>query len=149
MEDFKIGQLTKELVVARLRKMTDPGAAAAEVVKKTLAVTLKSTPPAESAQVIADGCKGGITGLLLADQDLARGAVLLLQAVSELAGESGLDPQEAMLAALRGFSDMRRFLRADQLSQMENELEARFHGAGNAFAEALVESRRTEKTPAA
>lgn len=146
MEEFQIGQLTKELVAIRLKKMTDPCAAAADLVKKTLAVTLQNTPPEHAAKVISDGCQGGITGLLLADQNLSKGAVLILEAVAELAAEHHVDPQEALKAALRGICDMRRFVRPDQLTEIQNEIEAHFDGAGQAFVDALTESRKADKS---
>lgn len=144
MDDFKIGQLTKELVAIELKKMVDPCAAAAELVKKTLAVALKSAPTDDSGRLnlIVDACKGGITGLLLAEQSLARGAVLMVEAVAELSTEFNLDPAEAMKAALRGISDVHRFARADQLQEIRHEIETRFMGAGEAFSEVLDESRR-------
>ncbi len=148
MEDFKIGQLTKELVAIQLKKMVDPCAAAAELVKKTLAVALKGAPLEDPnrSQMIVDACKGGITGLLLADQNLSKGAVLIVEAVAELSIEFNLDPAEAMKAALLGISDVHRFARADQLHDMGREIENHFMGAGQAFDEALAESRRRAQT---
>ncbi len=144
MDDFRIGQLTKELVALRLKKMADPCAAAADLVKKTLAVALKGRQPEDPGNltVITDACQGGITAMLLADQNLPKGAVLLIEAVVELASEFNLDPPLCMQAAMLGISDVRRFARPDQVHEIAREIETRFMGAGEAFSEALAEHRR-------
>lgn len=140
---FELGQLTKELVAVKLKRMADPCATAADLVKQTLAVALKTIrddAPARS-KAIGDACRGGITGLLLADQNLARGAVLLLEAVVELSGHLDLDPGESMRSALRGLSDLKRFLRAEQLDEIEREIGRHFMGAGEVFAGLLREEQ--------
>lgn len=144
MDDFQIGQLTKELVAIRLKKMADPCAAAAELVKKTLTVALKGRLPDDpgNAALITDACQGGITAMLLADQHLPKGAALLLEAVVELANECNLDPAACMRAAMLGISDVRRFARADQVHEIAREIETRYMGAGEAFSDALAEHRR-------
>ncbi|MBI3554204.1 MAG: hypothetical protein HY077_17030 [Elusimicrobia bacterium] len=144
MDEFKVGQLTKELVAIRLKKMADPCAAAADLVKGTLSAALKAMIPGDPgcAKVITDACQGGITGLLLADQNLPKGAALMLEAVAELAVEFDLDPATAMKAALLGISDVRRFARPDQVHEIQREIESHFMGAGEAFSDALAEHRR-------
>src|SRR5438128_2305407 len=104
METFRLGQLTKELVAAKLRVMDDPCAAASEIVRAAVSVALRGLPDNKSAWpgVIRDACQGGITGLLLAEQNVARGAILMLKAVGEVAAEQQMDPTEAMMAALCG-----------------------------------------------
>jgi hypothetical protein len=149
MEELEIGQLTKELVAIRLKKMADPCAAAADLVKKTLAVALKgrTTTDAGVCKTITDACQGGITAMLLSDQNLAKGAVLILEGVAELAQELNFDPAACMRAALVGISDVRRFARPDQLHEIAREIETHFMGAGAAFSEALADSRRGAQTP--
>lgn len=142
MEDnFQIGQLTKELVAVRLKRMADPCAAAADLVKQTLGVALKAaaSDPQARDKAFCDACQGGVTGLLLADQNLARGAVLILEAVVELSGQFNLDPGESMRSALRGMSDLRRFLRPDQTDEMVREVGLHFMGAGEVFSAMLQE----------
>ncbi len=146
-EPFEIGQLTKELVAMKLKKMADPCAAAAELVKQTLTVALAAvkTDAEARSKAIADACKGGMTGLLLADQNLPRGAALTLEAVVELAGRHDLDPGESMRSALRGMAELRRYLREDQLDEIGREIGLHFMGAGEVFAEMLAKP----ETPAA
>ena len=144
-DDFKIGQLTKELVAIRLKKMADPCAAAASLVKQTLIVAIKGITPggAGQAKVVEDACRGGITGLLLAEQNMGRGAVLILEAVCELSSEMDLDPTAMMQSALRGIADMHRFLRPDQLSGIEREIELHFLGVAEVFAACVQDNIRS------
>lgn len=151
-ERFEIGQLTKELVAVKLKRMADPCAAAAELVKNTLSVAMKACKGDAGAidKAVADACRGGMTGLLLADQNLAKGAALVLEAVVELAGVNELHPADVMKSALKGMADLRRFLRADQLEDIQREIGTHFMGAGEAFATAIKlaeQSENVEKSP--
>ena len=119
-----------------------PGLTAAALVKETLKVALQGIPPGESGQegVIEDACKGGITGLLLADENLAKGAVSILEAVSELASELNLDGVAMLRNALRGVADVRRFIPPDHIFGIEHEIEMHFMGAGAVFRELTNEA---------
>ena len=134
MDDFKIGQLTKELVAAKLRELPDPCAAAVKLSIETLRVALKGVAAGSTGDsaVVADACRGCMTALLLNDQNLPRGAVLLLEGVVELSAELNLDQMELMRCALRGVADMKRFA-PQTLADISNAVEARFTGAGQAF----------------
>jgi len=146
VEEFRIGQLTKELVAIKLQKMSDPCAAAAELVQKTLSLALKGLSPNDPGldRLIADACRGGITGLLLADQNLAKGAVLILEVVAELASEFNLDPAQAMKGALHGLADLHRFVQPEQIYDITHRIEANFMGAGEAFSQILGEIKQTQ-----
>lgn len=142
MNETRFGQLTKEMVAEELRRMGDPCAAAASVVRKTLAAAfdgpaaLGQTSP---EQVIEDAVKGAMTALLLADQNLARGAILCLEAVAESSAERGVDPTTAMMAAMRGLADLRRFVEPERMDTIRLEIDAHYHGAGDAFHQLLRE----------
>lgn len=132
MDPFKVSQLTKEIVLARLREMADPCVAAAALVKRTLEVAFKDLKPGSVAEsrIVEEACQGGMTALLLNDQDIVRGAVAILEAVVDLAHGFNLDQQEMMRSALRGIADMRRFASPDILVAIRAAVEDRFHGAG-------------------
>lgn len=135
MDQLRIGELTKEMVAEELRLLGDPCAAAAAVVRKALTAALSTapvdgTPP---ARVIEDTVKGAMTALLLADQSLARGSILVLEAVHEVAGECHLDPTESMRAALRALAELRRFVEPARLDDIRLEIESHYMGAGEVF----------------
>ena len=153
MEEFRIGQLTKELVASRRKGSMDPCETAAALVKETLALALKGIPAGGSGQegVIEDACRGGITGLLLADQDLARGAVLILEAACHLAADLDLDPTALMVSALKGLADLRRFVPPETLFTVQTAIEKQYLGVGEVFAELIAKAPAFEadkKTPA-
>lgn len=152
MDEFKIDQLTKELVAAELNRMEDPCATTANLVKQTLAVALNGLQPggAGPEKIIEDACRGGITGLMLAQHNIGKGAVLILGAVSELAGQYNLDPTQLLRSALRGIADLRRFLGPEDLHLLQHQIECHFMGAGEYFSVLLQEpfSAPPAKTPA-
>ncbi|MBI5200093.1 MAG: hypothetical protein HY925_00775 [Elusimicrobia bacterium] len=139
MESFRLGQLTKELVAAKLRTMDDPCAAAAEIVRATVSVALRGTPDNPSAwpAIIKDACQGGITGLLLSEQNVAKGATLMLHAVGAVAVENHMDPTEAMAAALQGIADLKRFMLPEKMCEVKSAIDAEFMGAGECLSKLL------------
>lgn len=138
MDELRIHQLTKEMVAEELRLLGDPCATAASVVRKTLSAALPDAPEGTPLdRVIEDAVRGAMTALLLADHSLPRGSLLVLEAVLDAAGAAHVDPTEAMRAALKGLSDLRRFVSPTRLEDIRVEIEAKYMGAGEAFAEHL------------
>ncbi|MBI3550436.1 MAG: hypothetical protein HY078_15465 [Elusimicrobia bacterium] len=138
MEDleFKTSQLTKELVVARLKTSETAYDAAAEIVKQTLTVALKAQPQ-DAARIVSDTTYGAMQSLILAEQNLAKAAVLLLHAVSDIAHAQHLDPTEQMMAAINGFARLSRLITADQVNDIRVEIDKEFHGTGEVFGLAI------------
>jgi hypothetical protein len=138
MDPIRIEQLTKEMVAEELRIMGDPCASAALVVRKTLEGALKDpAAKADAERIIEESVKGAMTALLLADQSLARGSVLILEAVADRAMEHHLDPTDCMRAALKGLADLRRFVEPSRLDDIRLEIDAHYMGAGEVFVEYL------------
>jgi hypothetical protein len=139
MDELRITQLTKEMVAEELRLMGDPCAAAANVVKKTVEAAYLATPPEDfkAPVVIEDTVKGAMTALLLADHSMTRGAILVVEAVVDVAAKRELDPTESMRAALKGLADLKRFVEPQRLDDIRLEIEAHYMGAGEVFVEFL------------
>ncbi|MDE2292978.1 MAG: hypothetical protein KGL53_12925 [Elusimicrobia bacterium] len=139
-DDFKVSQLTKELVAMRLARMEDPCAAAADSIRQTLKVALQALPPGDPERhtVIEDAVRGGMQGLILAEQDVPRGGALVVEAMAELAHDVGMDPSETIKSALAGLAGLKRLLRADHLDALREAIEEHFHGAGEVFSELLA-----------
>lgn len=145
--EFRVGQLTKELVAQKLKSMEDPCAVAAGLVRQTLDVALKARP-ADASQVAADTCYGAMQGLMLAGQDFPKASVMILQAVSDHAASAGLDPTEQMLGALKGFARLSKLCTSEQLHEMKTRIEAAFNGAGEAFSYLLAQQPQGSNTSA-
>lgn len=139
MDELRIGELTKEMVAEKLRIVGDPCVAAAGVVRRALTAALKSSPVdgTSSGRVIEDAVKGAMTALLLADQSLARGAILLLEVVHDVAQECQLDSTECMGSALHAFAEMRRYVDPSRLDDIRLGIEAHYMGAGDVFLDYL------------
>lgn len=137
MEDhFKVSQLTKELVAAELRNAPDPSLLAAQTIRKTLVVTLKTLQPGDrpSSIAIEDAVRGGLQGILLADYDVAKAGILTLREMANLAQDAGLDPMETLLSAMRGMASLKRLIPPEQMDRLRLAIDAEFHGAGEAFS---------------
>lgn len=148
MDQLRIHQLTKEMVAEELRLLGDPCVTAADVVRRTLKGALQSPPEGTvPARIIEDAVRGAMTALLLAEQNLARGAMLIIAAVLDVSA-SVVDPTEAMRAALKGVADLRRFADPDKLEGIRVEIDAAYMGAGEAFVEFLREPLPGGQTPA-
>ena len=138
MDELRIHQLTKEMVAEELRMLGDPCAAAAAVVHKTLSAALQSPPDGTPPERLVEyTVKGAMTALLLAEQSLARGGMLVLDAVLDVAAKAQLDPTEAMRAALRALADLRRFVDPARIDDIRLAIEAKYMGAGEVFVEYL------------
>lgn len=149
MDELRIHQLTKEMVAEELRILGDPCAAAAAVVRKTLAAALQSAPEGTPPErIVEDAVKGAMTALLLAEQSLARGGILVLDAVLDVASKANLDPTECMRAALRALADLRRFVDPARIDDVRLAIEAKYMGAGEVFVEYLSAPRTDLPAPA-
>jgi|GEM_PF-3174533 len=139
MDELRIGQLAKEMVAEQLRLLADPCAAAAQVVRQTLSAALSGEPvggtPPE--RVIEDTVKGAMTALLLADHSLSKGAIMMIEAVHDVANDCQLDTTESMRAALRGLADLRRFVTPEKVDEVRIAIDQRYMGAGELFADYL------------
>jgi len=136
---MRIAELTKEMVAEELRLLGDPCAAAASVVRKALRAAFKGAPAEGTSpeRIIEDTVKGAMTALLMADHSLARGAILVLEAVHDAAGECALDPTESMRASLHALADLRRFVEPGRLDDIRLEIDAHYMGAGDVFVQFL------------
>jgi hypothetical protein len=138
MDELRIHQLTKEMVAEELRILGDPCAAAAAVVQKTLTAALQCPPEGTAPErIVEDTVKGAMTALLLAEQSLARGSILVLEVVVDVAAKAQLDPTESMRAALRALADLRRFVDPNRIEDIRLAIDAKYMGAGEVFVEYL------------
>ena len=138
MDELRIHQLTKEMVAEELRILGDPCAAAAAVVQKTLTAALQSAPEGTPRErIVEDTVKGAMTALLLAEQSLARGGILVLEVVVDAAAMAHMDPTESMRAALKALADLRRFVDPNRIEDIRLAIDAKYMGAGEVFAEYL------------
>ena len=138
---YRVGQLTKELVAAELRNAPDPCLIAAQTIHKTLAVTLKAIPAGDGAGGIAieEAVRGGLQGLLLADLDVAKAGLLTLRELATLAQDLGRDPMEMLMSAMRGMASLKRLMPPEQMDRLRRAIESEFDGAGEAFAWLLAQ----------
>jgi len=144
---FKVGQLTKELVAMNLKEVQNPCAEAAGLVRQTIVVALKARPE-EACAVICDACYGGMQGLLLAEQDLACGALMILSAVCGGAPDIALDAAERRRFAIEGIARISKFVSGADVTAISRVLERRQQGAGQSFTDAVAAQRNSPEAVA-
>jgi hypothetical protein len=141
MKEFNVSQFTKVLVASVIQEADDPGAEAADQVKRVLLVALKDANSADFGwkRIVEDACQGAMTALLLAKQDIGKGAVHILRATGEAAYELLLDPVRMRESTLQGIADMQRFVGPEEISRVRGEISRHFPAAGKEF---LISIRR-------
>src|SRR6185295_17743613 len=107
-EDFKIDELTEEIVIHRVEGAADPFGEAANVVKSTLSASLKSSRIGTRHFPVAvrHACRGAMAAFLVCRHDPSQGAVALIDGVLELAYAEDLDATLALHGALEGVADL-------------------------------------------
>lgn len=133
---FRVGKLTQALVAANMSGSADPYQMAAKTIREAVRVALRALPAWDPAAnlVVEEAVRGGLQALIQADLDVARGGVLTLCEVGELAQDLGRDPTETLMSALRGMASIHRLMPSGQLDRLRRAIEASYLGAGDAFA---------------
>lgn len=145
MEEYRVGQLTKEMVITRLKALGDPCVAAADIAKKTMVVGLtgSSVVGANTRQLVKEICHGTMVGLILSDQSLPKGACLLLRVVAEVSSDLSMNPEDMMTYAIDGIVELRRLSTVDQMDEIRKAVARDFMGAGDVFRAALDKVEET------
>ena len=134
--NYRVGKLAEALVAANMSGSADPYQVAAKTIRETIEVALRALPHWDPAGdlVIEEAVRGGFQALILADLDTARGAVVTLCELGDMAREIGRDSDDVLKCALRGMAATRRLIPGDQLLRLRKALEASYRGAGDALA---------------
>lgn len=136
---FKVTQLTKELVAAELRNAPDPCLLAAQLIGKTLAVALKAIPRGDRAAGLAieEAVRGGLQGVLLAKYDVAKAGVMTVREMAQLARDLDLEATETLMSTLRGIASLKRLIPAGDMNRMRIDIDVEFAGAADALSDLL------------
>lgn len=144
---FKVGQLTKELVAMNLKEVQNPCAEAAWLVRQTIVVALKAKPD-EARSIVSDACYGGLQGLLISDQDLSCGALMILSALCGGSAEIPVDAALMRRYCIEGLARISKFVSGQDLTAISRALEKRQQGAGQSFSDAVAAQRNSPEAVA-
>ncbi|MDX6770401.1 MAG: hypothetical protein SF051_12775 [Elusimicrobiota bacterium] len=135
MDAFDFEQLAKDIVTSRLKEAGEAPAACAEVARKMIVSGVTSTGAKQDPRRTVIGvCQGVMGGALLLEKDLAAIAIALLSEVAAMADELHLDPSEMMTWAMEGIARVCHVSGALAESSVQDAIEAKFMGAGEAFS---------------
>lgn len=139
VDAFDFEKLAKELVTSRLSGVGNVPAACAEVARKMIVSAVTSTGARQDPRkTVNDVCRGLISGALLLNKELPPIAVALLGETAVIANELALDPMEMMTWAMEGIAAVCHTAGADCESAVQEAIEQKFMGAGEAFAAACA-----------
>lgn len=147
-DQFNLGQLTKEMVVSRLKEVEDAPAAAAEIVTKTIISAVKSTRAAGQSprDTVAEITWGAISGLILIEKDLPRGAALLLKGLAEVSASLDLEAADLMTWSLEGMARIAPVATPEIRARLREAIETEFMGVGEVF-DGLCEQAKNQAPP--
>lgn len=137
-ESYNFEQLTKEMVVSQLKDAPDAPEQAAAVARRTIVAGLLGTQTAAAADprsTVQQVCKGMMSGLLLAEKDLPKSAVLLLQGMAEAAQETHREPSDLMTWAMEGIAQVAPMVSPEVRAALQDAIDQAFMGAGQVFNE--------------
>ncbi len=142
MDRFNVGQLAKEMVVWRLTELEDPCMAAADIAKKTILIALENAQTLEPGHklCVVDISAGTMTGLLLAEQNLSRGAACILKKSYDVAIQLNLNPTEIMELTLRGIVQIKKFTTTAQFGDIVTTITTEFMGVGETLQKICEET---------
>lgn len=135
MDAFDFEQLSKDIATNGLKDAPDVPAAAAEMARKMIVSAVTSTQNRQDPhKTVADVCKGTLGGALLLEKELPPIAIALLGETATIANEVALDPMDMMTWAMEGIAPVCKLAGAPVESAVQDAIEARYMGAGEAFA---------------
>lgn len=137
-DSFNLVQLTKHMVLAGLRParaLQDPVSRTERIVRETLRVYLTGLKPDFPGipAGVRDVARGAMAGLLFGNVDPSEGAVSILRAVEEAAGQLALEFESLQAWALEGIADSWRFIPQDGLALVQAGIERAYPGSGPAL----------------
>lgn len=139
MDGFDFEQMAKDIVTDRLKSIdpADVPAVSADIVRDIVISGVASTGAKQDPRTtVAGTCRGAVGALLLLEKDLPAAAVAILAETAAIANETGLDPGSMMTWALEGIAHVAHMAGSNVESSVQDAIEAKFMGAGEAFATA-------------
>lgn len=139
MDEVDFETLAKELMASRLKDEPEapPPELGAQTARRMILAALPRGGERRDARgAVATVCRGVMSGALLLGQELPPIAVALLSESASIANEASLDPTETMTWAMEGLAPVCRLAGAAVESAAQDLIEAKFMGAGEAFAAA-------------
>lgn len=135
VENLSLGQLTKEMIVSRLKDSQDAPALAADMVKQTIFASMPSIKASgrDPKESVEDICFGAMSGLLLIEKDLPNGAMLILTGMAEIAQKVNIDPSELMTWTMEGIARIAPLVASHTLEDTRMRIEKEYMGAGEVF----------------
>ncbi|OIO06402.1 MAG: hypothetical protein AUJ52_12330 [Elusimicrobia bacterium CG1_02_63_36] len=130
---------TQSFVSEKIQGESSPLDAAARAADEMITAVVRKTAGRSGAvpkdEIVREVCHGAINALLLADLDLPKGAVILLDGMASVAQEVQVDPQELVTWALEGISRIANAVPKQKVADIAHAVDERFMGTAEVFRE--------------
>jgi len=146
-ESLEFGHITKEMIVSNLKGAEDAPKVAADIVRQTITAGLPSARasgknPQDAVQEI---CFGAMSGLLLIEKDLPKGAILIIKGMAEIAQKVGVEPSELMTWAMEGIARITPMTSVQVREEIRALIEQDYMGAGEVFSNLCDKHKNDQK----
>ena len=139
MDDFNLEKLAQQIVIERFEKVADPAEGAGQVARKIVTQAVTGTMASQSPRIsVTAVCRGLMSGMLIANRDLAPAAVAILTEMSAVANVTHQDPAEMMTWAMEGIAPVATMAGEPARAAVEHAIDHAFMGAGAVFAQACA-----------
>jgi hypothetical protein len=123
-------KMSDEIKLKFLMDDDAPGKVAPLVKAYALELAKSGVAPKDA---VAHACHGALSGLLLIDKKLPKGAVASMHGINEAAQSEHWDPMESMTWAMDGCARIKPAVSEGKINDIEIAINEAFHGAGEVF----------------
>ncbi|MFA6319201.1 MAG: hypothetical protein WC943_17445 [Elusimicrobiota bacterium] len=123
----------KDLIVSKLKDDPQAHLHVAPLVLEFTRTEL-AKPGSATKRVLTETCHGVLSGLVLLDKDIKVGAIETLKGLTAILQERSGDPMRTMCYALEGIARIGTSVAPGVLSDIRDDIEAEFMGAGEQFS---------------
>jgi len=139
MDDFNLEKLAQQIVIERFENVSDVAEGAGAVARKIVTQAVTGTLARQSPRIsVTAVCRGLMSGMLIANKNLAPAAVAILNQMSAVANETHQDPAEMMTWAMEGIAPVATMAGEPVRAAVEHAIDQAFMGAGTVFARACA-----------
>jgi hypothetical protein len=137
--DNPLKKKTQEFAAEKMKQGGDSIDAASRAAAEMISAAIRKTkgkpeamPPAE---IVREATHGAMNALLIADLDLEKGAVAILEGMAEVAQENHIDTQELVTWSMEGIARLAETVPAHRLAGVGQAIDAKFMGTAEVFRE--------------
>ena len=128
---------TTEFVLENVKGAPDAIEAASRAADEMISAAVRKTEGKAGAigtdEIVREVCHGAMKGMLMADLDISKGAVVLIGSMAEVAQEIHVDPAELLTWSLEGVARLAAGIPLEKINEVGQTIDAKFMGTAEIF----------------